>query len=66
MPARPRRSRIRARRRLVDEIVRARAGELEHKDTALAAGAKEAPAYEALTAFVKAGSKLAIWLSERV
>jgi 3-demethoxyubiquinol 3-hydroxylase len=52
--------------KLVDEIVRAREGELEHKDTALAAGAKEAPAYEALTAFVKAGSKLAIWLSERV
>lgn len=52
--------------RLVEEITKARAGELEHRDTALAAGAKEAPAYEALTAFVKAGSKLAIWLSERI
>ena len=40
--------------------------EIEHRDTALAAGAKEAPGYDALTAVVKAGSKLAIWLSERV
>ncbi len=52
--------------RLVAEIEKARAGEVEHRDAALAAGAKEAPGYEALTAFVKAGSRLAIWLSERV
>ncbi|HEY1722671.1 MAG TPA: demethoxyubiquinone hydroxylase family protein [Magnetospirillaceae bacterium] len=52
--------------KLVGEIERARAGELEHRDTALAAGAKDAPGYEALTAVVKAGSKLAIWLSERI
>jgi ubiquinone biosynthesis monooxygenase Coq7 len=40
--------------------------EIEHKDTALAAGAKEAPAYEALTTAIKAGSRLAIWLSTRI
>lgn len=43
-----------------------RAEELEHRDTGLAHGAEETPGYEALTAAVKAGSRLAIWLSERV
>ena len=33
---------------------------------ALAAGAEQAPAYEALTAAIKAGSRLAIWLSTRI
>ena len=42
-----------------------RAEEIEHRDTALAAGAEQAPAYDALTAAVKAGSRLAIWLSTR-
>ena len=40
--------------------------ELEHRETALAHGAREAPAYEALTAVVKTCSRLAIWLSERI
>jgi ubiquinone biosynthesis monooxygenase Coq7 len=40
--------------------------ELEHKQTALAAGAEEAPAYEALTTAIRAGSRLAIWLSTRI
>ncbi|MBV8191191.1 MAG: demethoxyubiquinone hydroxylase family protein [Alphaproteobacteria bacterium] len=40
--------------------------EIEHKDTALAAGAEEAPAYETLTTAIKAGSRLAIWLSTRI
>ena len=40
--------------------------EIEHKDTALAAGAEEAPAYTALTSAIKAGSRLAIWLSTRI
>jgi ubiquinone biosynthesis monooxygenase Coq7 len=40
--------------------------ELEHRDTALAEGAKRAPGYPVLSAAVKAGSRLAIWLSERI
>ena len=43
-----------------------RADELEHRDEALASGAEQAPAYSALTAAIKAGSKLAIWLSTRI
>jgi len=43
-----------------------RRDELEHRDTALAAGAEEAGAYPVLTAGIKAASRLAIWLSERV
>jgi len=40
--------------------------EIEHRDTGLAHGAEEAPGYEPLSAAVKAGSRLAIWLSERL
>jgi len=47
-------------------IEKFRAEEIQHKDEALAAGAEEAPAYEALTAAIKAGSRLAIWLSSRI
>jgi len=43
-----------------------RADELEHRDTALAQGAESAPGYPVLSAAVKACSRLAIWLSERV
>ena len=43
-----------------------RADELEHRDEALASGAEQAPAYPALTAAIKAGSKLALWLSTRI
>ena len=43
-----------------------RRDELEHRDTALAAGAEEAGAYPVLRAGIKAASRLAIWLSERV
>lgn len=43
-----------------------RADELAHRDTALAHGAEQAPAYPVLSAAIKAGSRLAIWLSERV
>lgn len=39
--------------------------ELEHRDTALQSGAKEAPGYEPLTFAIKRASRLAIWLSER-
>ena len=40
--------------------------ELEHRQTGLDHGALEAPGYEGLTAAVKACSRLAIWLSERI
>ena len=43
-----------------------RADELEHRDTGLAHEAEQAPAYRALSLFVKAGSRAAIWLAERV
>ena len=43
-----------------------RADELAHRDEALASGAADAPGYEVLTAAIKAGSRLAIWLSTRI
>ncbi len=51
---------------LRDTIKKFRDEELEHKETALAQGAEQAPAYPALSAAVKTGSRLAIWLSERI
>ena len=43
-----------------------RADEIAHRDQALARGARQAPGYRLLSAGVKAGSRLAIWLSERL
>lgn len=40
--------------------------ELEHRETALAHGAELAPGYQGLTVVIKACSRLAIWLSERI
>ena len=51
---------------LKQRLERFRADEIEHRDTGLAHVARQAPGYEPLTAFVKAGSRLAIWLSERI
>ncbi len=51
---------------LRDTIERFRADEIAHRDEALERGALEAPGYEALTSAIKAGSRLAIWLSERL
>jgi ubiquinone biosynthesis monooxygenase Coq7 len=51
---------------LRDTLEAFRADELAHRDTGLAHGAQEAPGYEVLSAAVKTGSRLAIWLSERV
>ena len=42
------------------------ADEAQHRATGLAHGAEKAPGYEALSAAVKRGTRLAIWLSERV
>ncbi len=43
-----------------------RADERGHRDTAIAEGAREAPGHRPLTRAVKAGTRLAIWLSERI
>lgn len=43
-----------------------RADELEHRDAALAAGAEEARGYRPLSRGIRAGTRLAIWLSERL
>ena len=51
---------------LKSTIEKFRADEMEHRDEALASGAEQAPAYEALTGAIKAGSRLAIWLSTRI
>lgn len=51
---------------LRDMIEDYRADEIEHRDTAIAAGAKDAPGYDVLTGLVKAGSRLAIFLSSRI
>lgn len=51
---------------LEDVVARFRAEEIEHRDTARAEGAKEAPAYPVLTSVIKAGCRLAIRLSERI
>jgi ubiquinone biosynthesis monooxygenase Coq7 len=40
--------------------------ELEHRDTAIDNGAEQAAGYEGLSALIKTGSRLAIWLSERI
>jgi ubiquinone biosynthesis monooxygenase Coq7 len=50
---------------LRDTIEEFRGEEVEHRDTALAHAAREAPAYRPLTEAIKAGSRLAIWLSTR-
>ena len=51
---------------LKETIEEFRADEQEHRDTGLAHGAEETPGYDLLSAGIKAGSRLAIWLSERV
>ena len=40
--------------------------ELAHRDEALAHGAERAPAYPVLTEAIKAGTRLAIWLSKQI
>jgi len=50
---------------LKNTIENFRQDELEHRDIGLKHGAEETPGYEVLSGAVKAGSRLAIWLSER-
>ena len=40
--------------------------ECEHRDTALDQGAEQAPGYAPMSAAIKAGARLAIWLAERI
>jgi len=47
-------------------ILQFQAEEVEHRDLALERGAEQAPAYPLLSAAIKTGSKLAIWISERI
>lgn len=47
-------------------VAQFQAEEAEHRDTGLEHGATQAPAYPLMSALVKAGSRAAIWLSERV
>ena len=47
----------------IDEF---RRDEQAHREVGLAHGAEQAPLYPALTAAIKAGSRLAIWLSTRI
>ena len=47
-------------------IARFRDEEIEHRDTGLAHGAESTPGYEPLTAAIKTGARLTIWLSERL
>jgi ubiquinone biosynthesis monooxygenase Coq7 len=47
-------------------IERFRAEEIEHRDLGLAEGAERAPAYDLLKTAIKGGSRLAIWLAERI
>ena len=50
---------------LRDLCERFRQEEVEHGEIAIARGARDAPLYRPLSAFVKAGSRGAIWLAER-
>ena len=50
-------------RRILEEFG---ADEARHRETGLAHGAEQAPGYAALAAAVKRGTRLAIWLSERI
>ncbi|MBP2313272.1 demethoxyubiquinone hydroxylase family protein [Azospirillum soli] len=47
-------------------ILKFQAEEVEHRDMGLTHGAEQAPAYPVLSAAIKAGTKAAIWLAERV
>jgi ubiquinone biosynthesis monooxygenase Coq7 len=50
-------------RRTIDEF---RADEQHHREIGLAHGAREMPGYSVMSAAIKAGSRLAIWLSTRI
>ncbi len=47
-------------------IAEARTDEAEHRDAAIAEGARRSPALDPLKSAIRAGTRVAIWLSERV
>lgn len=51
---------------LKETILAFRDDEIGHRDAAVAHGAEDAPGYELLSAAIKTGSRLAIWLSTRL
>lgn len=51
---------------LRDTVLRFREEELEHRDIGLRNGAEDAPGYPVLSGLIKAGSHLAIRISERI
>lgn len=51
---------------LAETLLAFRDDELAHRDAAIAEGAEDIPGYELLTAAIKAGSRVAIWLSTRL
>ncbi|MBY0510596.1 MAG: demethoxyubiquinone hydroxylase family protein [Rhodospirillaceae bacterium] len=53
-------------RELRETISAFRGDELHHRDVSLQHGAETAPAFVPLTAAIKAGTRLAIWLSKRI
>jgi 3-demethoxyubiquinol 3-hydroxylase len=52
--------------KLSETIAEFQAEEIEHRETAIAEGAEQAPAYPVLTAAIRLGCKLAIGLSKRI
>jgi ubiquinone biosynthesis monooxygenase Coq7 len=51
---------------LRNEILAFRDDELAHREIAIVHGAEDTPGYELISAAIKAGSRLAIWLSTRL
>jgi ubiquinone biosynthesis monooxygenase Coq7 len=51
---------------LAEMIEEFRQEEVEHRDTALAAGAEQAPAYPLISAAIRLGCRAAIALSKRI
>lgn len=51
---------------LTEVIAEFRAEEVEHRETAIAAGAERAPAYPLLSAAIRFGCRMAIGLSQRI
>jgi ubiquinone biosynthesis monooxygenase Coq7 len=51
---------------LLETIQSFRDDEIAHRDLALSHGAEETPAYDLISAAVKTGSRIAIWLSTRL
>jgi 3-demethoxyubiquinol 3-hydroxylase len=51
---------------LAQTMLEFRADEIAHRNAALAQGAELTPGYEVLTSMIRAGSRIAIWLSTRL